>query len=82
MAIPLGRVTAETEGHEVAEAHASFEAYKAGTGATTAHFHEKLLLLRDRLHTAAARRVAEGRHRFMEEFLARFHAEWEGVDEG
>jgi hypothetical protein len=27
MAIPLGRVTAETEGHEVAEAHASFETF-------------------------------------------------------
>ena len=27
MSIPLGRVTAETEGHEVAEAHASFEAF-------------------------------------------------------
>ena len=64
----------------VPEAHASFDAYKAGAGATTAHFHEKLLLLRDHLHTAAARRVAEGRHRFMEDFLARFHAEWEGLD--
>jgi RNA polymerase sigma-70 factor (ECF subfamily) len=27
MAIPLGRVTANTEGHEVAEAHASFETF-------------------------------------------------------
>jgi RNA polymerase sigma-70 factor, ECF subfamily len=27
MSIPLGRVTAETEGHEVAEAHASFETF-------------------------------------------------------
>lgn len=62
------------------EAHASFEAYQASTGATTRHFHEKLLLLGDRMHTAAARRVAEGRHRFMEEYLARFAAEWEGED--
>ncbi|HEX6750015.1 MAG TPA: HD domain-containing protein [Longimicrobium sp.] len=62
------------------EMHDSFEAYKSGAGATTAHFHEKLLLLRDRMNTAAARRVAEGRHRFMEAFLARFHAEWEGED--
>lgn len=60
--------------------HDSFAAYRAGGGATTAHFHEKLLLLRDRMNTAAARRVAEGRHRFMEAFLARFHAEWEGQD--
>jgi len=27
MAIPLGRATAETEGHQVAEAHASFESF-------------------------------------------------------
>jgi uncharacterized protein len=62
------------------ELHDSFAAYKAGGGATTAHFHEKLFLLRDRMNTAAARRVAEGRHRFMDAFLARFHAEWEGED--
>jgi uncharacterized protein len=62
------------------EAHASFAAYKAGTGATINHFHEKLLLLRGRMNTASARRIAEGRHRFMERFLARFHAEWEGED--
>ncbi len=65
---------------EAPEAHASFEAYKAGTGATINHFHEKLLLLQGRMNTASARRVAEGRHRFMERFLARFHAEWEGED--
>lgn len=62
------------------EMHDSFEAYKRSSGATTNHFHEKLLLLRDRMNTAAARRVAEGRHRFMEAFLARFHAEWDGED--
>jgi len=62
------------------EMHDSFEAYKRSSGATTNHFHEKLLLLRDRMNTAAARRVAEGRHRFMEAFLARFHAEWDGGD--
>jgi uncharacterized protein len=62
------------------EMHDSFEAYKASSGATTAHFHEKLLLLRDRMNTKAARKMAEGRHRYMEGFLARFHAEWEGRD--
>jgi uncharacterized protein len=62
------------------EHHASFAAYRDSAGATTAHFHEKLLLLRDRLNTGAARRVAEGRHAFMEAFLARFAAEWEGRD--
>jgi uncharacterized protein len=62
------------------ELHASFAAYQAGTGATTHHFHEKLLLLRDRMNTAAARRVAEGRHRYMEDYLRRFAAEWESSD--
>ena len=62
------------------ESHDSFAAYKSSTGPTTNHFHEKLFLLRDRMNTAAARRIAEGRHRFMEEFLRRFHAEWDGVD--
>ncbi|HET7230106.1 MAG TPA: HD domain-containing protein [Longimicrobium sp.] len=62
------------------EAHGSFAAYKASTGPTINHFHEKLLLLRERMNTASARRIAEGRHRFMERFLARFHAEWEGQD--
>lgn len=62
------------------EAHGSFEAYKSSTGPTINHFHEKLLLLRERMNTSAARRMAEGRHRFMEQFLARFHAEWDGRD--
>lgn len=62
------------------ELHASFEAYKAGTGATTAHFHEKLFLLRDRMNTASARRIAAERHLFMEEYMARFLSEWDGAD--
>lgn len=64
------------------EAHASFEAYRAGRGPTVNHFHEKLLLLRDRMNTPAARRVAEERHRYMEGFLERFFREWEGADVG
>jgi uncharacterized protein len=62
------------------EMHDSFERYKSSTGPTINHFHEKLLLLRDRMNTASARRMAEGRHRFMEQFLERFHAEWDGLD--
>jgi uncharacterized protein len=62
------------------EAHDDFERYKASTGPTTNHFHEKLLLIRDRLHTPAARRIAEDRHAFMEVFLAHFQAEWDGRD--
>jgi uncharacterized protein len=62
------------------EPHATFDAYRAGNGGTTHHFHEKLFLLRDRMNTASARRLAESRHRFMEEFLRRFHDEWNGED--
>ncbi|MHB0886031.1 MAG: HD domain-containing protein [Bacillota bacterium] len=42
------------------------------------HFHEKLLKLRDLMNTETARKMAQGRHRFMEEYLARFDDEWAG----
>lgn len=40
-----------------------------------AHFHDKLLNLKDRLFTAEARRMAESRHRFMLDFLAQLDME-------
>ncbi|WP_213526138.1 HD domain-containing protein [Paenibacillus sp. J31TS4] len=43
-----------------------------------AHFAAKLLLLKDRMNTAAARRIAGDRHRFLEEYANRFLDEWEG----
>ncbi|QLD87562.1 HD domain-containing protein [Natronomonas salina] len=42
------------------------------------HFHEKLLHLREEMHTDAAREVAESRHDFLVAFLERFEAEWYG----
>ncbi|WP_400190896.1 HD domain-containing protein [Hymenobacter sp. B81] len=60
--------------------HDSFEGYKRNAGPTVNHFYEKLLHLRERLHTPAARRVAEGRQQFMEQFLEQFLSEWEGRD--
>jgi uncharacterized protein len=59
-------------------AHESFASYKQSTAPTLNHFYEKLLHLKDRLNTPAARAVAAGRHQFMEEYVARFLAEWEG----
>lgn len=58
--------------------HGSFEEYKKNTSPVINHFHEKLLLLKDRMNTETARRIAGERHRIMEEFLGRFHQEWEG----
>lgn len=59
-----------------AEMHTTAHAYRSNVGTTINHFHEKLLLIKDRLHTDSARRIAEQRHDFMVRFLDQFHDEW------
>ena len=39
------------------------------------HFDDKLLLLKDEMNTEAAKRIAEHRHKYMEEFLAEYQDE-------
>jgi uncharacterized protein len=58
--------------------HRSFEQYKKCSNPTINHFYEKLLILKDRMNTRTARKIAVKRHRFMEEFLKRFFDEWKG----
>jgi uncharacterized protein len=61
-------------------AHDTFASYQKNTAPTLNHFYEKLLHLKDRLNTDAARQVAKERHAFMETYVARFLAEWDGID--
>jgi len=56
----------------------SKEEYKSSTAPTINHFYEKLLLLKDKMNTSTARRIAAERHEFMESYLKQFFAEWQG----
>ncbi|MDA8595821.1 HD domain-containing protein [Flavobacteriaceae bacterium] len=56
----------------------SKEEYKNSTAPTINHFYEKLLRLKDLMNTKAGKKLAIGRHKFMQDFLNHFFAEWEG----
>jgi uncharacterized protein len=61
--------------------HESEEAYrKKDGGSAIRHFHEKLLLLKDMMQTERGKKMAEKRHRILENFLRDFRSEWDGLD--
>ena len=60
--------------------HDSFEAYKSKSTGSLNHFFEKLLLLKDRMHTKSALQIAEQRHAYLEGFVQRFLSEWDGLE--
>ncbi len=60
------------------QTHRTFKQYKNNHGTSINHFYEKLLLLKNLMNTATAKKIAARRHKFIEKFLAEFFKEWEG----
>lgn len=57
----------------------SKEDYKNSNAPTINHFYEKLLLLKDKMNTETAKKIAANRHQFMERYLQQFYDEWNGL---
>lgn len=55
------------------------EEYAARESSSINHFYEKLLKLKDGMHTAAGKVLAQHRHDFMEAYLQEFFDECEGT---
>lgn len=60
--------------------HMSRDEYKTTEGPSINHFYEKLLKLKDMMYTTYGKKLAQGRHDFIEEFLNRFYQEWKGEE--
>lgn len=58
------------------ELHDDFKKYATAKSHTINHFYEKLLILKDRLHTNTAQVIGLKRHQIMEAFLVQFYDEW------
>ncbi len=54
------------------------DSYRKSQAPTINHFYEKLLILKDKMHTATGKKLAEDRHAFMVKYLEQFYLEWEG----
>lgn len=56
--------------------HKSFKEYKNSKTTAINHFYEKVLLLKDRLNTKTAKKIAKKRNKFMKDYLKQFFKEW------
>lgn len=52
--------------------------YRQNKSTAINHFHEKLLKLKNRINTPSAKRIADERHVYMEQYVKRFYQEWDG----
>lgn len=57
-----------------------FREYKKSESPAINHFYEKLLLLKERMYTRTGKKLAEGRNKFMQQYLEQFFKEWNGVE--
>lgn len=56
--------------------HKTFAAYKSKKSSSITHFYEKILFLKDLMNTKTAKRIAQKRHKFIEQYLKEFFEEW------
>ena len=54
------------------------EEYRNGESTAIMHFYEKLLKLKELMNTDYGKKLAKGRHEFLERYLEQFYAEWKG----
>lgn len=57
--------------------HQTFSSYKKNQSTSINHFYEKLLLIKDLMNTKTAKKIAQQRHKIMEQYLSEFYQEWE-----
>ena len=55
------------------------EEYRNGESTAIMHFYEKLLKLKELMNTDYGRKLAKGRHAFLEMYLEQFYEEWKGL---